>query len=63
MKKVLVITLKGDIKYSFGIDKPVTKVLKEIESCKKPFYQVCETCAILINEIVSVESYDYKEEE
>ena len=62
MMKVLVVTLKGDTKYQFGIDKTVPDVLKEIQECKSDFYQVIDTCAIKISQIISVESVEYNPE-
>ncbi len=62
MKKVLVITLKGDHKYQFGIDKNVKDVLGEINyrlAGKDEFYFPVDTCAIRVNEIVSVEQFEY----
>jgi len=57
--KVLVITIKGDIKYQIGMDKKVSDVLKEINECKTEFYQAIEQCAIKTSEIISVESVEY----
>lgn len=63
--KTLLITLEGDIKYEFGIDKDVSEVVKEIRACKHDFYQVVETCAIKKSKIISIENHFYnpKEEE
>lgn len=63
--KTLLITLEGDIKYEFGIDKDVSEVVKEIRACKNDFYQVMDTCAIKKSKIFSVENHFYtpKEEE
>lgn len=65
MINVVVITLKGDIKYQFGIDKKVSEVIEDIENCKSGFYQVVDTCSIKVSEIISVETfkYDPKKEE
>jgi len=62
MIRVLVITLKGDTKYQFGIDKTVPVVLKEIQECKFDFYQALDTCAVKISQIISVESVEYNPE-
>ena len=62
MQNMLVITVKGDHKYTIGIEKSVAEVIKEIDKCESPFYQVLDTCAIKINEIVSVEQFEYKPE-
>jgi len=63
MMKVLVVTLKGDTKYQFGIDKMVPDVLKEIQECKSDFYHVLDTCAIKISQIISIESVEHNPEE
>ena len=62
MIRVLVITLKGDTKYQFGVDKTVPVVLKEIQECESDFYKVIDTCAIKISQIISVESVEYNPE-
>lgn len=62
MKKIIVITVKGDHKYQIGIEKAVAEVLSEIESSAGEFYQVLPECAIRIDQIVSVESFQINPE-
>ncbi|SEQ24011.1 hypothetical protein SAMN05216232_2000 [Virgibacillus subterraneus] len=57
--KVLVVTLKGDVKYQIGMDKKVSDVLKEIQNCKDEFYPIIDNCAVRKSEIISVESVEY----
>lgn len=59
---VLIITLKGDIRYHFGIEKKVKEVVKEIEECQSDYYHVIDTCAIRKSDIVSVEIQKYQAE-
>lgn len=61
--KILVITLEGDIKYKFGIDKDASEVIKEIRSTENDFYQVVETCAIKKDKIISIENHFYNPKE
>lgn len=62
MQKIIVIVAKNGIKYQLGIDKSVTEIINEINACKGMFYQVIEECAIKIDEIVSVEQFEYNPE-
>lgn len=59
MEKVIVIVVKNGVKYQIGIKKSVTEILNEINDCKEEFYQIHENCAIRIDEIVSVEQFEY----
>lgn len=62
MKKVLVIVVKNGVKYQFGIEKSVSEVVNEVAACKSDFYQVVNTCAIKVSEIVSIEQFEYDPE-
>lgn len=62
--KVLVITLKGNIKYQIGnVDKKVSDVIKEIKESESDFYQIIDACAVKISEIISVEIVECDPEE
>lgn len=63
MKKAIVIVVKTGIKYQVGIEKSVSEIINEITACKSDFYYVVDTCAIKVDEIVSVEQFEYNPEE
>lgn len=63
MINVIVIVVKNGTKYQLGIDKSVSEVINEIEACKSTYYQVIDTCAIKVSEIVSVEKFQYEKED
>lgn len=63
MKEVLVVVIKNGTKYQIGIEKSVAEVLKEIRNCEDEFYTVIDHCAIRIDQIVSVEKFEYDPEE
>ncbi|OAK72695.1 hypothetical protein [Lederbergia galactosidilytica] len=59
MQKVLVIVTQNGTKYQFGIRKSVSEVVNEVAACKSDYYQVLDTCAIKISEILSIEQFEY----
>lgn len=66
MQKVICIVVKNGTKYQIGIEKSVSEIINEINACKDNFYKIVDSCAIHIDEIVSVEQFEYdpnKEEE
>lgn len=62
MKKMLVITVTGDHKYSIGNEKSVGEVIQEINNSYSDYYMPVDTCAIKISEIVSIEQFEYDPE-
>lgn len=59
---VTVIMTKNGTKYQVGVDKSISSLLNEIESCKSDFYTIVDTCSIRVSEIVSVEQYVLKDD-
>lgn len=58
MQKVIVVTVKGDHRYTVQSDKSVCQILKEISKNKSEFYMLNENCAIRNSEVVSVEHFE-----
>lgn len=63
MVNIIVIVVKNGTKYQIGLDKSVSDILNEIGACKSDFYQVYKDCAIKVDEIVSIEKFEYEQKE